>query len=289
MRRDEQAVARPSKGRRRSGQLIVLAAGALSAMGANALQLVEASDGVSTEAILSIKEPTRIRIEHAAITDVFGNIRSSQCAATTADDGHPQAPSPGTAPSAPAVNPAGDVVVECDRGRGEIYVRPVGDSGRPINLFVASATATYTLVLRQADTPADTIVIRDRTPAPLRRPSVPARDANSGPAPSHVRAMKAMLVAMASDRVPQDIRVEEVARPVMLWREARFTLLRTYEGRGLRGEAFALQNISSAAMRLAEQEFDGADKPVLGVAIEQHQLDPGATTRVYVIRREESP
>src|SRR5574337_312718 len=55
----------------------------LTAVPAHALQIVEASDGVSVEAILSIKEPTRIRIDGAPITDVFGNIHSSHCGAAT--------------------------------------------------------------------------------------------------------------------------------------------------------------------------------------------------------------
>ena len=56
----------------------------LTAVPAQALQIVEASDGVSVEAIVSIKEPTRIRIDGAPITDVFGNIHSSHCGAATA-------------------------------------------------------------------------------------------------------------------------------------------------------------------------------------------------------------
>ena len=46
---------------------------------ATALQVLDARDGVAVEAVLSIKEPTRIRIDGAAITDVFGNIHSSNC------------------------------------------------------------------------------------------------------------------------------------------------------------------------------------------------------------------
>ena len=57
----------------------VLAAALLFAAGpAHALQVIDARDGVSVEAILSIKEPTRIRIEGAPITDVFGNIYSTR-------------------------------------------------------------------------------------------------------------------------------------------------------------------------------------------------------------------
>lgn len=259
----------------------------------HALQIVDARDGVAVEAILSIKEPTRIRIEGAPITDVFGNIHSNSCGGAVA--GASGSSSSPVAPLSSVVNPAGEIVVECDRDKGEIYVRPVatasdgsGAPGKPVNLFISSAHATYTLILRRADTPADTILIRDRSipPAPLdgRASSGPA-----GPSAHHVRAMKALLVAMASDRVPPDVRVDELNQPVQLWTEARFALMRRYEGRGLSGEKYLLQNISAAVMVLAEQEFDRPDSKaggqVLGVAVEHHQLRPGESTSVYVIRR----
>jgi conjugal transfer pilus assembly protein TraK len=259
----------------------------------HALQIVDARDGVAVEATLSVKEPTRIRIEGAPITDVFGNIHSSSCSGVAAGtSGSPGSP---VAPPSPAINPAGEIVVECDRDKGEIYVRPVATAsdgsaaaGKPVNLFISSAHATYTLILRRADTPADTILIRDRSVPP---PPVDSRAGAgpSGPSAHHVRAMKALLVAMASDRVPPDVRVDELNQPVQLWAEARFALMRRYEGRGLSGEKYLLQNISAAVMVLAEQEFDRphskAGGQVLGVAVEHHQLRPGESTSVYVIRR----
>ncbi|WP_245610800.1 type-F conjugative transfer system secretin TraK [Xenophilus azovorans] len=268
----------------------IIAVTALSfGLQAHALQVVEASDGVAVEAIVSQKEPTRIRLEGSPIVDVFGNIHSSHCGAGPSLPAAPATPGVPTSTAGPlsAANPAGDVVVECDRDKGEIYIRPVGDASRPINLFVSSATATYTLLLRRADTPADTIVIRDKTPRALR-PAAPAATP-AGPAPNHVRTIKALLVAMASDRVPTDVRVEETSRPVQLWAEARFTLMRLYEGRGFVGEKYTLQNISLVPMVLAEQEFDRPDShtagEIAGIAIEHHALRPGETTSVYVIRR----
>ena len=243
----------------------------LASAPALALQVVEARDGVAADAVLSSREPTRIRIEGAAITDVFGNIHSSNCAAGATAPGAP-----------PPVNPAGEIVLECDRDKGEIYVRPVGTSAKPVNLFVSSANATYTLLLRRADTPADTIVIRDRTPRQGNSGAVSAR--LPGQAAAHVRALKAMLVAMASDQVPAEVRVEEVNRPLQLWAEARFALIRTYEGRGYVGETYRLTNVSAAPMTLAEQEFDRDGGDVLAVAIEHHNLRPGETTQVFVIR-----
>jgi conjugal transfer pilus assembly protein TraK len=254
---------------------------------AHALQVLDARDGVAIEAILSIKEPTRIRIEGAPITDVFGNIHSSSCGA-----GNAAATPAGIV--TPAANPGGEIVLECDRDKGEIYIRPVGDSAKPVNLFISSAQATYTLVLRRSDTPADTIVIRDKSLRPAAAgtgspQSLQGLTGPSGPSANHIRAMKVMLVAMASDRVPPDIRVDEVNRPMQLWAEARFALMRRYEGRGLLGEKYLLQNVSQTVMVVAEQEFDRPDSKaggqVVGVAVENHNLRPGESTNVFVIRR----
>ncbi len=263
--------------------LAVACIATMTALPAQALQLVEASDGAAVEAILSIREPTRIRIEGASITDVFGNIHSSQCGMAAVLPASPGMAPAGTGSS--PINPSGEIALTCDRDKGEIYVRPVGDSAKPINLFVASANATYTLLLRRSDTPADTIVIRDRTPKALKH----APSASAGPSPNQVRAMKALLVAMASDRVPPDIRVEETHGTLPLWNEARFSQVRQYEGRSLVGEKYLLQNISDAPMVLAEPEFDRERDSVVGIAVEHHNLRPGESTSVYVIRRGEMP
>lgn len=272
-----------------AGSAVCMALASALPLPALALQVLDARDGVAIEAILSIKEPTRIRIEGAPITDVFGNIHSSSCGAGGAS---------GTTAGivAPAANPGGEVVLECDRDKGEIYIRPVGDSPKPVNLFVSSAQATYTLVLRRADTPADTIVIRDRSQRTAPANLVTGSHSGFGPpSPSahHIRTMKALLVAMASDRVPPDIRVDELHQPMQLWAETRFALMSRYDGRGLVGEKYLLKNIGQAVMVLSEQEFDRPDSKeggqVLGVAVENHNLRPGETTQVFVIRRGGQP
>jgi conjugal transfer pilus assembly protein TraK len=247
---------------------------ALACLPSHALQVVEARDGVAVEAVMSAKEPTRIRIENASITDVFGNIHSSNCSQPAAATGTAVAPA-----AAPAVNPAGEIDLECDRDKGEIYVRPFGTSAKPVNLFISSANATYTLLLRRSDTPADTVVIRDRTTrADLSRPGP------LGPSANHIRAMKALLAAMATDKPAADMRVEHTNRPIPLWNEAKFSLVATVEWRGLVGEKYLLTNVSDQAMVLAEQEFDRVNGGVVGVAIDNLNLRPGESTSVYVIR-----
>ncbi len=302
-----------------------------------ALQLLDAQDGVAVEAILSTREPTRIRIDGAAITDVVGSVHASGCQARAsgAADGIATSSSPassiGTVQTPAAPHPAAEALLECDLDKGEVYIRPLGDSRKPLNLFIASAHATYTLVLRRADTPADTIVIRDasrpwsaggtirsRSGAAASTGTVAGRDAepaddapNSralprGAAAQHVRALKALLTAMATDRVPADLRVDDLLQPMQLWTEARLTLVRRVEGRGLVGELYLLQNTSAAPLALSEPEFDRPDDPVelsaglapgakasnvvqagpvLGVAVARHNLRPGDQTPVYVIRQ----
>lgn len=264
--------------RLKTAALIVALACAAPAL--QAQQLIDARDGVTAEAAMSIQAPTRIRIEGAAIKDVFGNIYLSDCPAATPPAPPGSSAIPGAAINPPpAINPAGEVVIQCDRDKGEIYVRPVGNGGKPVDLFISSAMATYTLLLRRVDGPADTIVIRDRSP---RTGHGEAESGPTGRAPIHVRALKAMLVMMASERVPNDVGVDEVGQEVTLWAESRFSLMRRYTGRGLVGEKYLLTNVGAKPMVLAEQEFDR--EGVYAVAIENHNLRPGDSTNVYVIR-----
>lgn len=250
---------------------------------AHALQLLDAVDGVTVEAVMSLKEPTRIRVDGASVVSVFGNIHSSNCAAGAAQGASAPAAGGPIAPAAPAApNPAGEIVVECDSDKGEVYVRPVGGLGKPVNLFVSTRTATYTLLLRRSDTPADTIVIRDKS---ARQPAADASPRPGERSPQHLRAIKALVVAMASQRVPADVRVEEVNRPVQLWQEASFSLVRMYESRGLVGERYLLTNVSAEVMVLAEPELDRETGGVVAVAIQNHNLRPGESTVVLVVRR----
>jgi conjugal transfer pilus assembly protein TraK len=249
---------------------------ALAAAPGFALQTIEARDGVSVDAAIAIKEPTRIKVEGGAITDVFGNIYASNCG------GPPPVAGPKGA-ATPGVNPGGEVVLECDRDKGEIYVKPVGNGTKPVNLFISTAHATYTLILRRVDMPADTILIRDRSVAAAQAGAGSPRMGGAG---NHVKSIKNLLATMASDRPAADVRVQDVRRNVELWQEARFILLRTYESRGLVGEKYMLTNASKEPMVLAEQEFDRDGNDVLAVSIENLNLRPGESTVVYIIRTE---
>ena len=79
--------------------------------------------------------------------------------------------------------------------------------------------------------------------------------------------------------------VDRVSRDLTNCSDELFALVRLYEGRGLVGERYVLTNVSTQDMVLAEQEFDRERGGVLAVSIENHNLRPGESTSVYVIRQ----
>src|SRR6202140_988524 len=167
----------------------------ISATPTLALQTIDARDGVSGGASIRLKEATRIKVDGSNIPEGFGNIYSSNCggvAAVNRDAGQPLA----------AINPTGEIVLECDKDKGEIYVKPVAAGAKPVNLFISTARSTYTLILKRVDMPADTIVLKDR----VSQQAATRLEHSGGTSPSHVRSLKQMLTAMASDRGGADVR-----------------------------------------------------------------------------------
>lgn len=255
----------------RKSAAIWLFVAAIAPVTVHAEQVVTARDGTTVEALISLREPTRLRIEGTTIREVFGNLQSNSCTGVSATAGM-ASPLP--------TNSTAEVQVECDLEKGEIYLRPIGMTDKPINLFVSSPQATYTLLLRSTDRPADTIVLRDSTSGVATDGANLMRGASANP----IRRLKGLLVAMALDQLPADYHVEWVNRDVSLWAQTQLTLLKRVEGRGLVGEHYLLQNRSGEIMVLAEQEFDRQVGQVAGVAIENHNLRPGERTHVYVLR-----
>ena len=92
----------------------------------------------------------------------------------------------------PALNPGGEIVLECDRDKWRGLYPPVGDSAKPVNLFVSVGRRhLHRCCCVVPTSPADTIVIRDKTPNAFRttrglkqrRPAprrIPIRDEGSG-------------------------------------------------------------------------------------------------------------
>lgn len=210
---------------------------------ASAIQILEGVDGQTLVGKIAQKELTRVTVERGRIKKVTGN--------------------------------AGEFLLEKDEDKGQIYIRPTTDTAtKPINLFVTTDRATFTLLLQPVDLPAETIVIKDRAArsarAPIERSS------------AYVRVIKNLLLAMASDTLPREMEVREMAKPVSLWKEARLLLTRTYLGQAITGEKYVLTNVSGKSMVIAEQELYQAG--VIAVSVENLNLKPDESSNVFVIR-----
>ena len=211
---------------------------------ASALQILDAKDGETVLGKISRKEVTRISLERGRIRKVTGN--------------------------------AGEFVLEKDEEKGQIFIRPVSpDSTKPINLFVTSERSTVALLLQPVDTPSDTIVIREGRDPLTSTP----RMERSG---LHVRTIKNLLLAMASDALPDDMEVRESGLELALWPGVRLTLHRTWLGAGIVGEKYQLANNGRADLNLAERDLY---KPgVMAVSLEKGSLRPSESTNLFVIR-----
>ena len=210
---------------------------------ASAIQILEGVDGEMLVGKISQKELTRVTVERGRIKKVTGN--------------------------------AGEFLLEKDEDKGQIYIRPaLASATKPLNLFVTTERATYTLLLQPVDLPAETIVIKDKSAR-----SEPARSERSS---AYVRVIKNLLLAMASDALPRDMEVREMARELSLWKGTRLTLTRSYLGQAITGEKYVLTNVSGKPMLIAEQELYKAG--VIAVSVENVNLKPDESSNVFVIR-----
>lgn len=263
------------------GSILMLLPYSLSALlwlgmsqGAVAAQFIDARDGDTAIGKLSIKDQTRVKLEKGRITDVIGDVYSKD------------------------KNPAGRIVVIPDEEDGEIYIRPTDAGTRPIKIDLRTDRGKFSLLLQPVDIPGDTLILRSRgvalapgSPALIQASDMTQTSSGTGTqnttAPiarssSHVRAVKAMTLAMAGEEVPADVEVRPANQTVVLWRESRFVLTSTYVSRELVGETYELSNVSASDMVIDEREFyrDG----VQSVSVKYHQLAPGAKTAVWIVR-----
>lgn len=224
----------------RAALALLLAASPMS----HALQSVSARDGDTVVARIAQKEVTRIAVESGRIRKVTGN--------------------------------AGEFVLEKDEARGQIFVRPADPSStKPINLFLSTDRSTVGLLLQPVDTPSDTILIRERTTTPARKPA-------SASASPHVRSLKHLLLTLATDSPTDDMEMRESALELGFWPGLRMTRVRTLLALHAIGEQYHVVNETRAAVRLEPTDFF---KPgVMAVAVTDPEIAPGTGTQVFVIR-----
>lgn len=168
-----------------------------------------------------------------------------------------------------------------DEETGQALVMPLVE--QPFGVFVFSGSGkTYSLVLQPEDIPGESIVIRESSASAL--PTVTPSSVEK--APDYQASIKSMLRMLTSgEKLYEGVEVKRGWEETRLWQGTRFALEVTLTSQSLVGRQFRLFNLSKAQIRVAEQEF--YKKGVLAVAAEDQTLEPGRSTRVYVITRNE--
>ncbi|MCW5632770.1 MAG: type-F conjugative transfer system secretin TraK [Rubrivivax sp.] len=260
---------------------VALGVGALAAP-ASASQMLDVREGDTTVVRISVRDQTRLRVASGRIVDVIGDVFDGQR------------------------NPGGRIAVLKDDADGEVYVRPTQQSSpaqhtpgagaqavppaAPIKLDVKTTRGTVGLLLQPADVVGQTLTLRI-TGLPVTSAAATAAESGGeargeprGRGASHVRAVKALTLAMAAPGLAPEVPVQLVhgGQEVALWVEARFVLRARYETVGLVGEAFTLTNMSGSRMVIDERELF---KPgVVSVSVKHLALEPGQTTPVWIVR-----
>ena len=214
-----------------------------------ALQVIDPVEGVNAFVKISAKETTRLAVENGKIASLIMS--------------------------------DGDLFVEKDADRGQIFIRPLV-LNKPINARVLLASgATYNLVMQAVDVPQEDVIIRDSLTADRGDKGSSAKFGRS-PSTPMAKSVRNLVVAMAQETPPTNVDVRPVNQEMALWEGSKFVLVSTYVDRGMVGEKYRLTNVSASQIRLVEQEL--YRKGVIAVAIENMQLDPRQSTNIYVIR-----
>ena len=172
----------------------------------------------------------------------------------------------------------GRLAIEKNARTGQIYVRPL-ERGERASLFLTTdSVATYALTLQPVDMPAESLILKD----PARRAAKPSV---AEQADSRQRMVKSLALMMATDTLSGDMEVRERGETVRLWQGSRFVHQRSWLGAAVVADLFQLTNTGNTQLRVAEAELFRPG--VLAVGVENHALNSGESTRVFVIRQRE--
>lgn len=163
---------------------------------------------------------------------------------------------------------------------GDAFVRPLDPTpDKMFSFFVRDDRgATYTLVATVADVPSHTVLLHPSDPVPIRKTA-------SDKAEPYVRRIKALIRAMAQGDPDGNFQRESVGRTVPIWRQTEAVLDQKWtSGSDLKGERWSFRNASTKELRLDESQFTGLYADTRAIAIERQVLQPGESTRVFIVR-----
>jgi conjugal transfer pilus assembly protein TraK len=170
-----------------------------------------------------------------------------------------------------------------DDALGQVFFTPKVD--KTISVFVTTASGmTFTLVLQPVpNMPAVNVALMEQRPQDAAAAN--GRVVAQQPAPlqqmSYEQAISTLVFGAATSQQIPGVSEERVGQQMALWQGTSFVHVRNLRTSGIRLEEYRLMNIGNTVIRLVEQELY---KPgVMAVAVEQHVLEPGEGTPVFVI------
>jgi conjugal transfer pilus assembly protein TraK len=174
-----------------------------------------------------------------------------------------------------------------DDALGQAFFTPRVD--KTISVFITTTSGlTFTLVLQPVPSmPAVNIALTEQRAAQGQIPQEGAASPGAARAPalltqmSYEQAITTLIFGAATGQEIPGVSEEKLGVSLKLWQGTTFDHLRNLRTSGLRLEEYRLTNIGKTTIRVAEPELY---KPgVLAVAIEQHVLEPGEATPVFVV------
>ena len=166
-----------------------------------------------------------------------------------------------------------------NNGDGYIYT----DS--PSELFIVCNGAVYSLIATPMDIPSVTI----RLGSP-KGDSFKQNIAHYKNLPLEKQALQIIREAY-SDSYPSSYRVLESSRQIPVSLDMETTLLQAVDvdGVGLRIKKYQVKSLASSKLDVDEKTFlvPSISTSILAIAVEDHSLQPGETTRVFVVEKKE--
>jgi len=152
-------------------------------------------------------------------------------------------------------------------------------------LFVVCEGAVYTLIVTPADISSTTLRL-----ASPRGDALKKNIAHYKNLPLEKQALQIIREAY-NGTYPSSYRVVESSRPVTLSPDLETILHQAVDvdGVGLRLKKYQVTSLAQSDIHVDEKIFLSStiSKAILAVAVEDHKLDPGETTRVFVVEKKE--
>jgi len=170
-----------------------------------------------------------------------------------------------------------------DEALGQVFFTPRVD--KTISAFVTTASGmTFTVVFQPVpNMPAVNVSLAEQRPQEAVAASARATAAQPSPLQqmSYEQAISTLVFGAATSQDIPGVSEERVGQQITLWQGTNFVHVRNLRTSGIRLEEYRLTNVGATVIRLVEQELY---KPgVMAVAVEQHVLEPGEGTPVFVI------